>query len=422
MQHFSVVILGGGAGGLELATGLARAGMKDLLLIDRSTHHVWKPRLHEIAAGLGRSQVNEIRYVTLAEKWGFAFQQGELADVLPDKKHIILKAMKDGADNIVVPQREIGYQASVLAIGGATPDLGVGGALQHALKLNNGDDADALFNRLSTGLLAHAVQGNEKPFEIVIVGSGTTGVELSAHLIQNYLCNTLEPRSELPEIHVTLLEATDQILVGAKEKMRQQVHKRLSDLGVQIKTEKQVSKVTSKAVYTRNGDKFPTDLSIWTTGTVGHSIADDISAFDTNEKRQWLVKSTLQTFASDAVFALGDCCEVADDPSPNTAQAASQQAKHLIKGIQSYLEGKRPDPFTFENKGNLLSLGQAGGIANIKAQFVDDIFINGNLARAAYHGLYRQHQYKVLGFVDGSKAMVSDIFAPGVSPRLKVHG
>lgn len=188
-----ILIVGGGAGGAELAVHLARSGEKNLLLIDKRPTHVWKPRLHEMAAGARRGSVDELDYAGLAEHWGFAFEQGELADVRPESKRILLRSIEDGVGQTIVPEREIGYEALILAVGGVTPDMGIDGVLEHALMLDWADDAETLFRRFSEGLLASALADNGEPFHVVIVGSGATGVELAAFLSTDHLCAAIAP-------------------------------------------------------------------------------------------------------------------------------------------------------------------------------------------------------------------------------------
>ncbi len=417
---FSVVIVGGGAGGLELAAGLAKDGCKDILLIDHNTSHVWKPRLHEMAAGLGFGEVDALSYAGLAEKWGFAYQQGELHSVSPDDGAVTLAAIENEGGVVVVRQRRVAYKCLVLAIGGSVPDFGTEGVLEHAFRLVDGNDAERLFKRFSQGLLACSLSGAGRPFEIVIVGSGATGVELAAHLKQDHLCAALAPRSALPEIRVTIIEAAEQILSGVQDDVRRDVRGRLENIGIRIETGKQVSRLTADDVQTKDGTLYPSDLTVWTTGTVGPPVSEQIGSLETNKRGQWLVTSTLQTTTSNAIFALGDCCALKDDPAPTTAQAAGEQAEHLIANLPRWLAGEPVAHFKFQNKGTLLSLGAGGSIANLKKSFGDDILINGRLARAAYQGLYRQHQYHILGLVKGTEEVVAVIFEKAIGPRLKV--
>lgn len=154
---------------------------------------------------------------------------------------------------------------------------------------------------------------------------------------------------------------------------------------------------------------------------MGPPVADRIKALEINKKRQWKVRPTLQTTASDAIFAMGDCAYIEDDPAPPTAQAASEQAEHLAAELPRYLRGETPVDFTFEDKGTLLSLGEAGSVGEVRGLFGSDIQVRGRLARAAYRGLQRQHQFILLGPGKGTAELVSDVFGRTVGPSLKVY-
>lgn len=419
-RYYQIVIVGGGAGGLELAVQLADGGQEGVLLIDSSQTHVWKPRLHEMAAGVRRGQLGEIDYAGLAAQRGFSFERGTLADVDPEEELITLAAEEGASDQTPIPQRHIGYHALVLGLGGVTPDMGIDGVLDHAVLLDRKQDAEALFRRFSSGLLAHAVAGNDKPYQVVIVGSGQTGVELSAHLATDAACADLGPAKALPEIQVTVLEAVDTFMAQVQDKVREAVRSRLHDAGVEIRTGQQVSRVTADAVETDDGERFAANLTVWATGRVGPPVGDNIEALATNKKRQWHVRPTLQTTDHDSVFALGDCAYLTDNPAPPTAQAASEQARHLATELPRYLAGDKPAPFEFKDQGTLLSLGAAGTLGHVRGLFTNDLHIRGRLARTAYHGLQRQHEILLVGTTRGLAGMMGDMFRMA-GPQLKVY-
>lgn len=416
-----LVIVGGGAGGLELAVRLAKAGRSDVRLIDNGETHIWKPRIHELAAGLRRGQVDELDYAGLAEHWGFAFERGELCDVDPTTRELTLAAIHGRDGRTLVGERKIAYRALVLALGGVTPDMGVEGVMDHAFMLDGEEDAEALSQRYSSGLLAHSLGGYTRPYHIVIVGSGATGVELSAHLATDAVGAALAPRAAQPEVQITILEASETFMSGMDDTVRQAIHERLTQAGIEIKTHQQVSKVSAEAVETKDGQRFPADLTVWATGRVGPPVADKIDGLACNKKRQWRVRRTLQCADSDALFALGDCAYIEDDPVPPTAQAASEQAEHLATELPQFLDGEQPANFTFQDKGTLLSLGQAGSVGEVRGHFGDDLQVRGRLARAAYRGLQRQHQLLLLGAAKGTAEAISDVFGRSIGPRLKVY-
>ncbi|MDN5939220.1 MAG: FAD-dependent oxidoreductase, partial [Salinisphaera sp.] len=351
----------------------------------------------------------------------FAFERGTLQDVDPAATRIALAPIESPVGHTLVPSRQVGYRTLVLALGGVTPDMGVDGVLEHAILLDRETDAEALSRRYSAKLLARAQDDDGEPMRVVIVGSGLTGVELAAHLASDAVCAALAPRAALPAISVTIVEAADTFMSGMDDEVRKAVGERLEALGVQINTGRQVSKVTADAVETEDGECFPADVTVWATGRVGPPVADDIDALATNEKRQWRVRPTLQSIDNDAVFALGDCACIDDDPAPPTAQAASEQAEHLAGQLPRYLGGARPEDFTFQDKGTLLSLGGGGSVGAVRGFFGGDLQVRGRLARTAYRGLQRQHEFLLLGAAKGSAEVLSNVFGRSMGPRLKVY-
>ncbi|HET7313987.1 NAD(P)/FAD-dependent oxidoreductase, partial [Salinisphaera sp.] len=287
-----IVIVGGGAGGLELAIRLSRERELRVFLVDQAATHVWKPRLHEMAAGARRGMVDEMEYAGLAERWGFAFVQGSLRDVDPEAKRIRLTAMADALGRTVVDPRDLEYDVLVLALGGVTPDLGVEGVLDHAFMLDRAEDAEKLFQRLSLAALEATVDGsgddrNDKGMDVVIVGTGLTGVELSAYIATDAQPAAVAPRDARPAIRVTLVEAVDEFMPSMGEPERAAVRQRLEDVGVTIRTGCQISRVTPDHVETEGGERLDSQLTVWATGRVGPPIAGEISALESNKKRQW---------------------------------------------------------------------------------------------------------------------------------------
>src|SRR5699024_8902883 len=156
------------------------------------------------------------------------------------------------------------------------------------------------------------------------------------------------------------------------------------------------------------------------TGRVGPPVADDIEALATNKKRQWQVRTTLQSVDHDAIFAFGDCSYIVDDPAPPTSQAANEQAEHLATELPRFLSGETPAAFEFKDKGTLMALGAAGNVGKIRGMLSKDLQVRGRLAGAAYRGLQRQHQFRLLGTTRGLAAVCSDLFRKA-GPQLKVY-
>ena len=416
-----VVIAGGGAGGLELAIRLARQGGIRVFLVDQSDTHIWKPRLHEMAAGARRSMVDEMEYAGLAERWGFVFVQGSLCDVDPEARRIELGAMDDARERKVVGARELAYDVLVLALGGVTPDLGVEGVTEHAFMLDRAEDAEAVFNRLSLAALEATVHARDPVMDVLIVGTGLTGVELAAYLATDAQPAAVAPRDARPGLRVTLVEAMDEFMPSMGDAERAAVRERLQKAGVTIRTGCQISRVAPDHVETNDGRRFDSQLTVWATGRVGPPVVDEIATLCANDKRQWRVRKTLQSLTSRDVFALGDCAAVEGSEAPPTAQAASEQATHLARELPRYCAGEMPRAFEYRHKGTLMSLGAAGAVGRLRSGFGRDLQIRGRLAAAAYRGLERQHGMVVLGAARGTGRLLADLFSLDHGPRVKVH-
>src|ERR1700754_4823062 len=152
-----IVVVGGGAGGLELATRLgdrygrrkSAAGVEvQVTLVDRYPTHVWKPLLHEVAAGSLDPFTQELPYAAQARWHGFDFQQGELKKLDRAAKRLTLGAIADDDGAELLPQREIGYDTLVIAIGSTTHFFGVQGAKENSIALDTVPQAERFRKRL----------------------------------------------------------------------------------------------------------------------------------------------------------------------------------------------------------------------------------------------------------------------------------
>jgi NADH dehydrogenase len=136
-----VVIVGGGAGGLELATRLGdrfgRKGVLDVALIERSRTHVWKPKIHEIAAGSMDMSNHEVNYLAHSHWHGFHYRIGEMIGLDRERREVHMAPHLDSEGKEVTPKRSIGYDTLVIAIGSQSNDFGTPGVKEFAMKLEN---------------------------------------------------------------------------------------------------------------------------------------------------------------------------------------------------------------------------------------------------------------------------------------------
>lgn len=204
-----VVMVGGGAGGLELATRLGdRVGHSvDLTLIDRNRTHMWKPKLHEIAAGSMDFSAHEVDYLAQAHWHRFRYRVGEMTGLDHGRRCILVASSYDADGREITPRCKVGYDTLVIAVGSQNNDFGTPGVKEYAIKLESQADARRLHARMVDACIrAHAQAAPLRPEQLMvaIIGAGATGVELAAELQRT-------TREEGPRAHAGQHPSADQM-------------------------------------------------------------------------------------------------------------------------------------------------------------------------------------------------------------------
>jgi NADH dehydrogenase len=431
MTH-RIVIVGGGAGGLELATRLGRTlgkrGKARITLIDANLTHIWKPLLHEVAAGSLNSSADELNYVAQA-KWNhFEFQMGRMSGLERERKCVHLAASFDEHGVELVPARTLNYDTLVIAVGSTTNDFGTKGAAEHCIFLDTREQAERFHRRLlSHYMRAHATEGHHSTIEMAIVGAGATGVELAAELhhaareLAAYGLDGIKPEN----VRITLIEAGPRVLPALPERIGQPVHQTLRDLGVTVLTDAAVSEVTEEGLHTKSGDFVPATLKVWAAGIRAPSFLHELDGLETNRINQLQVLPTLQTTRDENIFAFGDCAACPQPDSdrnvPPRAQAAHQQASLLAKSLARRLEGQSLPSYRYRDYGSLISLSSFSAVGNLMGNLTGNVMLEGWLARMFYVSLYRMHQIALYGIARTALMMIGDKISTSTVPRLKLH-
>jgi hypothetical protein len=179
-----VVIVGGGAGGAELAAALGRQSQKlkmRVSLVDCASQHLWKPRLHEVAAGVLGDSEDAIPYLALGQANGFRFYLGALAGLDVSAKTIAIGPVLTAQGDTLLSDRVLKYDTLVLAFGSEVNDFGTPGVREYCHVLDDGERALAFQKRLLEEAVKNS-EGSSNRLRIGIVGAGATGVELAAEL------------------------------------------------------------------------------------------------------------------------------------------------------------------------------------------------------------------------------------------------
>ncbi len=429
-----IVIVGGGAGGLVLATllgrKLGRQGKARITLIDHALTHVWKPLLHEIAAGTLNSDSDRVNFLSHAKKHHFRFVQGEMQGLDPAGKTLWLAPMIDDDGKEIVPERPFAYDRLVIAVGSTADDFGVDGVKKHCVFLDDHHQADRLQQRLLHDFLRAQVQPT--PLEpgqlhLAIVGAGATGVELAAELhraARGFVAYGLDRIDPEKDIRITLIEAAPSVLPALTPRLQDATDKQLKRLGIEVFTGEQVVAVTENQIRTGSGRVIDADIKVWCAGVRGPAFFDAVGCLEQNRSHRILVDETLHAVGQPDIFVIGDCAACpqpgSDKPVPPRAQAAYQQAYALAGTFVDELAGRPSKPFVYKDYGSLISLSY-NAIGNLMGNLFGTIMIEGLLARLTYLSLYRKHQLALHGLRWVIMNVVARLFMRGTQPELKLH-
>ncbi len=416
-----VVIVGGGASGLELATKLGdryqnrvhRFGRLHVTLVDKSRTHVWKPKLHEIAAGSMDTDDHELNYIVQAHWHHFTYRIGSMIGLDREQKCVHLSAHLDANGELVTPERSIPYDTLILAVGSLTNDFGVPGVQEHAIRLESLSDAKRFHQRLINACIrAQTQEGALTPgqLHVAIIGAGATGVELAAELhrttreVVSYGLDRVDAEKDLK---VILVEAAGRILPALPERISRSSHQLLSNLGVEVMTAAQVQNVSKNKVTLASGQTIDAELIVWAAGVKAPDFLKGLAGLKTNGANQVLVHPSLQSIDDPAIFAMGDCAAcpwMVDEKGvqrvvPPRAQAAHQQASHLLRQIEHIIDGRHLSEFKYKDFGSLVSLGKFSTVGSMMGGLIGShFFIEGYAAKLMYLSLYKLHELALHGW------------------------
>ncbi|PPK53361.1 NAD(P)/FAD-dependent oxidoreductase [Marinobacter persicus] len=430
-----IVVVGGGAGGLELVTSLGnKLGRKKkarISLVDAGLTHVWKPLLHEVASGSLDASANEINYRAHARKHHYEFQLGRMSGLDRANREIVIAPFHDEEGHEVVPERRIQYDTLVIAVGSTANDFGTPGAQDHCLFLDSLRQARRFHNLLLNAFLRknhEAHQGQAHTLNISIIGAGATGVELAAELrlasreLPTYGMNHLQPS----DIAINVIEAADRILPALPARLSAGATRELQRQKIQVLTGQPVSEIREDSLVMKDGTELPSEMTIWAAGIKAPSFLADLDGLETNRGNQLVVEQTLQTTQDADIFAFGDCAACpqpdSDLPVPPRAQAAHQQADALFKTLCNRLKGEAAVPFVYNDHGSLINFSRYTTVGNLMGNLSGrSMYIEGKVARLFYLSLYRMHQVALHGFVRTGIIWLMDKISRAMQPRLKLH-
>ena len=431
-----ILIVGGGAAGLELATSLGntlgKKGLADITLIEMARTHIWKPKLHEIAAGSMDVGRHELNYLAQAHWHHFHYRLGEMNGLDRANKLVHVAPFIDEDGVAVTTQQSFGYDTLVMAVGSRSNDFGTPGVDQHAMKLETLLDAERFHRRmLDACIRAHAQTTPLSPSQlhVAVIGAGATGVELVAQLhrttreVVAFGLDRIDPERDI-QLH--LIEAADRILPALSPRISTGALNLLNGLGIKVHTSARVSGVAADSVQLASGEVIPAELVVWAAGIKAPGFLKDIDGLETNRINQLAVHQTLLTTRDENIFAMGDCsaCPWPEKNGfvPPRAQAAHQQASHLARQIKRRMAGKPLEAYHYRDFGSLVSLGDYSAVGNLMGGLMEgSLFIDGLVARLMYTSLYKMHELALHGVTKVTLETLTRAITRRTESHVKLH-
>jgi NADH:ubiquinone reductase (H+-translocating) len=353
-----VVIVGGGFGGLAAAKGLRRSPV-DVLVIDRSNHHVFQPLLYQVATSvLGPGQIASPIRGLLEGQTNTSVILGEVTNVDPASKQVIV----DADEKVGL---RISYDYLILATGASHSYFGHDEFATFAPGLKSLSDAEALRNHILEAFEKAEIEENpdrqQALMTFVMVGAGPTGVEMAsaiAILVQTTLrrdFRRIDPKSA----RIVLADMGERPLAAFSEKLSEAAKHRLKSLNIEVRLGKAVQAIDEEGVVL-GSERIRAKTVVWTAG-VAPSPAGKWLGVATDRAGRVRIQPDLTVSEHPEVFVIGDTASLDQDgkPLPGVAQVAMQQGRYTAKSISRKEAGQAAlPPFRYFDKGNLAVVGK----------------------------------------------------------------
>jgi len=268
---------------------------------------------------------------------------------------------------------------------------------------------------------------------VAIIGAGATGVELAAELnrttreVVSYGLDRIDPKKD---IKVTVIEAAPRILPALSEQLSLATHSLLTSLGVSVLTNSLVSEVSPVGVKLKDGRTLNSELVVWAAGVKAADYLKNLDGLDTNHINQLVVLPTLQTTKDENIFAMGDCAacpwinakKSQSQFVPPRAQAAHQQASHMVKQIKLRMANKTLKPYHYKDFGSLVSLGEFSTVGSMMGGLIgENMMIQGYFAKMMYISLYKMHEFALHGFFKVLLDTLARLITKRTEHHVKLH-
>lgn len=361
-ERKKVLVLGAGYAGLQTITKLQKLVSNqdvELTLINKNDYHYEATWLHETSAGTLNYEDALYPITSVVDRNKVNFVKAEVTKINKDSK------------NVETSNGVFDYDILVVALGFESETFGIEGMKEHALQIENINTSRRIAKHLEDKFANYASskEKDENDLAILVGGAGFTGVELLGELTERIpeLCKKYGV--DQSKVKITCVEAAPKMLPMFSEELVNYVVQYLEARGVEFKISTPIVACNEKGFVVKVNDKEETleaNTAIWAAGVRGSKLMEE--SFDGVKRGRIVVKDDLSIDNYDDIFVIGDCSAVmvgeGDNkrPLPTTAQIAMQQGEHLAGNIKNIFNGEKTEPFTFDDKGTVCSLGSRDGV------------------------------------------------------------
>lgn len=351
-----VVIIGGGFAGLQLAKTLRKSELK-VVLVDKQNHHQFQPLFYQVASGrLEPSSISFPFRKIFQNNKNIDFRMADIIKIIPEENKLM-----------TAYDRTVSYDHLIIATGCKTNFFGNKEMSEHAFSMKTTQESIEIRNKILFSFekeIFARPEDKQAWMNIIIVGGGPTGVELSGAFAE--LKNNVLPKDyhniDFSKFNIILLEGSKSTLNNMSDASKEASNKYLKDLGVIVRTETLLTSYDGNIATLNTGEKIPTKNVIWAAGVTGN-IIDGLKQEDIVRNR-YIVDRFNKLKSFDNIYALGDIAYMETPKYPNghpqVANVAINQGKNLGKNILKVLKNKenKLKEYEYNDLGMMATVGK----------------------------------------------------------------
>ncbi|PPZ90614.1 FAD-dependent oxidoreductase [Cloacibacterium normanense] len=355
-----IIVIGGGFAGLQFAKKLNGNRTKKLVMIDKANHHMFQPLFYQVACG--RIEPSNISFPfrkIFQRSKNIQFRMTEVKQIIPSENKIITE------DHV------FHYDKLVIATGCKTNFFGNQKMENLAFGMKNTQEAISIRNHVLLTfekLIIEKSRSDDGNWNIVIVGSGPTGVELAGAFaeMKREILPRDYPRMNFDDLEIILVSSTEKPLAVMSEESQGKSEKYLKDLGVRFISNDRVTDYDGDRVYLSSGNIIPSNNVIWAAGVTGN-IIEGLTENSIKNNR-YIVDRYNKIVGFDDIYAIGDIAYMETPKYPNghpqVANVAINQGKNLAKNFLKKSENEW-QPYEYDDKGSMATIGKHRAVVDL---------------------------------------------------------